>query len=178
MTAENPQSSRRFLRFLPALDRPLWRALFAFSLMANLVIAGLWIGQRFGPGREDRINRPVLAQVLPRQFLSTLPDDRRKELMSGMRMGVKQFRDLRDGAAANVLAIADALEKDTGDLSTVRTAVDGYATGAGSMAAKGSTVVMDFIAKLTPDERKLLAQSIRERAARNKDRRRVKTEAN
>ena len=51
-------------------------------------------------------------------------------------------------------------------------AIDAFTTGSESLAAGGGTVVMEIISKLSPEERKLLAVSIRDRAARADGRKR------
>jgi hypothetical protein len=165
-------------RFLPLLDRPLWRALFAASIMLNLLIGGVMLGNTYGSGRFDRIYSPSIVQVVPRQFIQALPRQRRLELLRGVRPGMEDLRKIRQGTSESVLALARELENDTGSLAGVRTALQNYATGAESAASKGVDVVIGLIEKLSPEERKSMAAAIRDRAAKNEERDKLRREAN
>jgi Heavy-metal resistance len=155
-------------RFVPQLRSRWWTALLGLSLMANLLVAGLVLGSRYRG--DDRIMGANAVQVFPRSFLSSLPRDRRNELMGVVRRDMRGLRDMREGSSEEILKLADALEKDTGDLSLIRPAIAGYATGPDSLAARTVTLVTGVIEKMTPEERKSLASAIRERASRVKDR--------
>jgi hypothetical protein len=48
--------------------------------------------------------------------------------------------------------------------------VSAFTTGTESLAAKGGDVVVKIVSQLTPEERKILAQTIRQREARSKRR--------
>jgi hypothetical protein len=170
-------SSRGWTRYLPPLDTPLWRVLFAASVMVNLLVGGMMLGNRFGPGRFDRVYSPSIIQVVPRHFIQALPRQRRLDLMRDVRPGMDDLRDVREGTSETVLALAAALEQDTLDLGAVRIAVQNFATGPDSSAAKGASVVVGLIDKLTPDERKGMAAAIRDRATKNRERGKFRKEA-
>ncbi len=151
-------------RYVPQLRSRWWTALLGLSLMANLLIAGLVLGNRYNA--DERIIGANAVQIFPRSFLRDMPRDRRFELMGVVRRDMRGLRDMRDGSSEQILNLADALEKDPGDLSLIRPAVESYATGPDSLASKTVTLVTGVIAKMTPEERKSLAAAIRERASR------------
>jgi hypothetical protein len=68
-------------------------------------------------------------------------------------------------AASVTLKFADLLEQPNFDQIKIKAVIDDYTSGATSIATQGGSVILDIVAKLTPDERKDLAVDIRERAA-------------
>lgn len=155
-------------RFLPGLRSHWWTVLLGLSLMANLLIGGLMLGQRYRHGAGDRLAVSAAAQLIPRKFFFDLPGERRQELLKIVRDNMKELRGLRDGSAESVMQLATALEAEPFDADAVRTAVESYSIGKESLAVRSSTIVRDLIARLTPDERKSLASAIRERGAGRK----------
>ena len=85
----------------------------------------------------------------------------------------KELRGLREASNTTPVKLAAALELPVYDPAAIKTAIDGFTTGSGSLAASGGNLVMEIVSKLTPDERQLLAAAIRERAG-NADRRKKK----
>ncbi len=162
------QSARYWHRFVPLLRSRWWTVLLGLSLMANLLVAGLVLGVRYRG--DDRIMGANAVQIFPRSFLRDLPRDRRDELMGSVRRNMRGMRDIREGSSEGILQLADALEKDPGDLTLIRPAISNYATGPDSLAARTMTLVSGVIEKMTPEERKSLATAIRERALRVKER--------
>jgi Heavy-metal resistance len=152
---------------LPQLRSRWWTVLLAASLCANLLIAGIAIGHRVWGGPPDRAG---YLQLLPRKFFADLPRARRHELMSVLRDSMKGMRGLREQADITSLKIADALEKQPYDPAIIQLAVTDFATGSQGLAAKGSALVTDLVAKLTPEERAQLAAAIRERNEQRKPR--------
>ncbi len=161
-------SVKSWHRFVPQLRSRWWTALLGLSLMANLLIAGLVLGSRYRG--DDRIMGANAVQIFPRSFLGDLPRDRRNELMGVVRRDMRGLREMREGSSEEILKLADALEQDSGDLSLIRPAIAGYATGPDSLAARTVTLVTGVIEKMTPEERKSLAAAIRERAMRVRER--------
>jgi uncharacterized membrane protein len=154
---------------------PFWKRwagrLLVLSLMANLLFAG-WIAGNFIQHRKgaERLAGASMVQVVPRKFFSDLPAERRRELLKMLRQGMRELRPLRDGSSQQVGALADILERADYSVSEAHAAIDAFASGPDSLAVRGSTIMKELIAKLTPEERKLLAAAIRERAAREKNR--------
>jgi uncharacterized membrane protein len=142
-----------------------WNLLFGLSLAVNLAFAGVLIGHRVFGGPQGR---GAYMQLLPREFFGGLPHERRRELMTMMKLEMNSLRELRGQADATSLRIADALEKQPFDPALVQQAVSEFATGSQSLAARAPVIVANIVSKLTPEERKQLAKSIRERDLRRK----------
>lgn len=161
---DNPAPERK--NWLPQLRSRWWTALLGLSLMLNLLIAGMYLGFGFSGNSADRIVRSSYVQMIPRKFLADLPRERRRELMRIVRSRAQDLRALRENSDASPLKLAAALEKETVDPVEIRAAVDAFTTGSESLAAAGGEIVMEIVGKLTPEERKLLAAAIRDRAER------------
>jgi hypothetical protein len=155
-------------RFVPALRSRWWTLLLGASLMANLLVAGVVLGHRFGGWGDERIIGANAVQLVPKKFLMDLPRDRRRELMGDVRAEFRNIKEMRNGSSVSILALADALERDTGDFNLIRQALANYTTGPESLARKTQSMVEGVFKKLTPQERKALAVAIRERAERMK----------
>ena len=56
------------------------------------------------------------------------------------------------------------------DVEKVKLVVSEFAGQSGKLAARGGDAALDIIARLSPEERKIFADAIRDRANRNKDR--------
>lgn len=158
--------------WLPQLRSRWWTVLLGLSLMANLLVLGLAVGAGFDERRQERIMGASYIQLIPRNFLRQLPRERRDALMDLVHDRLHQLRQLRTTSQASPLKLAEALEKDAATDADIQAAVDAFTTGSGSLAAGGAAVVMDIVKRLSPEERKLLAASIRERAAKAERRRR------
>lgn len=154
---------------LPQLRSRWWTLLLILSLMANFLVIGLALGFRY-EGRPDRMFGPSYVQLIPRDFLRQLPRERRMELMQIVHDRLHDLRRLRASSQSASLQLADALEKPDATEADIKAAIDAFTTGSGSLAAGGGAIALEMVEKLTPDERKLLAQSIRDRAARAKRR--------
>jgi uncharacterized membrane protein len=152
-------------RFIPELRSPWWTVLFGLSLMANLVVGGAAIGAKMKGGGWQMGLLENRAQLLPRKFFAELPRDRRRELMDVFRAKKDQFVQSREASDAMTLKFADLLEQPDFDQVKIKAVVDDFTSGTTSFAAQGEAVILDIVAKLTPDERKKLAADIRERAA-------------
>jgi uncharacterized membrane protein len=161
-------SPRGLARFLPQLRSRWWSALLIASLMLNLLVGGIAIGNFAINGPPDRLMGASYVQLIPRRFFQELPRERRRELMDIVRANRTDLRELRKASEDSAIKLADVLEKETYAEADVITVISAFSTGSESLAAKGGAVVLDIIRKLTPEERKLLAASIRERGARKK----------
>ncbi|MCA0433536.1 MAG: periplasmic heavy metal sensor [Proteobacteria bacterium] len=158
--------------WLPQLKSRWWTLLLGVSLMVNLLVGGLAIGFRIGDGPVERLAGISYVQLIPRNFLSQLPRERRQEIMEIVKARGAELRSLRTEFRMAPRKLADALDADTYDPAAVQAAVDGFMTASENLVGSGSTIVMEIVSKLTPGERKLLAQSIRERAERGGRRKR------
>ena len=156
--------------WLPKLKSRWWTLLLGLSLMVNLLIGGMVVGRLSGRGDMERLAGVSYVQLIPRRFLQELPRERRKEMMEIIRQNRPDLRNLREASEASSVKLADVLEKENFSLDDVRGTIREFTTGTESLAAKGGDVVVDIVAKLTPEERKTLATAIRERGERGKGR--------
>ena len=152
-------------RFIPELRSPWWAALLVVSLMGNLLVGGAAVGAKLHGRPMQQLlmaNRP---QLLPRNFFFDLPRERRRELMDIVRKNKDQLAENRTAADQSSLKLADALEQTNFDLSKAKSIVEEFTLGNNSFAARGNDIIMEIISKLTPEERKKLAEAIRVRSA-------------
>ena len=142
-----------------------WMVLLVVSLAANLLVAGALAVRFFAPERYERFTGSGYSPLIPRRFFGDLSAERRKELGDLLRQNRTRFRG--DFAEMRKVAgeIADALEKDPYDEVAVIDAIRHHAEIAGGMVQRGSDVTIEMVRKLRPEERALLAERIRERAA-------------
>jgi uncharacterized membrane protein len=161
MPVENKPPSN----WLPDTSHGFWRFCLLASLLLNLIVAGVVIGgvwhHRGGPGGQAGFQ-----QFAPARFFASLDSARRHELGDMLRGMRPEFDALRQKNGELAAQVATELEKPDYDPSKVSALIDTFTTGPDSMAAKGASVLKDFYAKLTPQERTALAKAIRERQAR------------
>ena len=154
----------KIINAVPLLKSRWWTAILVLSLMANLLIVGA-IGGRFAKGHNfGGAYGSNFVQLIPRKFFEDLNHQRRRELMMMLRDNRGEFKQMRATANAAALELATALESPDYNAAAIQAVIDKFATGRESLAAKGGSVVVDIIAKLTPEERKALAAAIRDRS--------------
>ena len=137
-----------------------WRGLLLVSLMFNLLVAGILIGQFHAHGQGPKFMGPAYVQYVPRKFFSELARERRRELAETLRASRPDFKKLHSQSADNAQKLAVELEQENYDAAQVNTLIDTFTTGPDSLAAGGGKVLKDFYAVLTPAERKELAKDI------------------
>jgi uncharacterized membrane protein len=167
---ENTPIKQRF-NWLPQLRSRWWSVLLGLSLMLNFLVGGIMFGDKWGGGRIERLAGASYVQLIPRSFFRDLSHDRRNELMQIVRESRDDLRGLRTQFEGTGLKLAEVLEKDTYSAEELKQTVLAFSTGTESLAARGGDVVIKIVSQLTPDERKLLAQAIRQRNASGKKRR-------
>jgi len=145
--------------WLPDTSRGLWRFVLVASLILNLVIVGLLVGRVW---RGDPMSHPPVnyGMFVPKKFFFDVARDRRSELGQPFRDSKLNFDELHAQADANAGKLAELLVKQDFNIADVNAMIDNFTTGPDSVAAKGSQVLKDFFAKLTPEERALLAKDI------------------
>jgi uncharacterized membrane protein len=157
-------------RYWPAQGSRWWSALLIASLALNLFIGGA-IATRFltrdGP---QRFIGASYTQLIPRRFFAEIPGERRKVLLDILRQYRKDFRAEREGTESVAAKLADVLVSEPYDVEKVKLVVGEFAGQSEKLAVRGGDAALDIIGRLSPDERKILADAIRERASRNKDR--------
>jgi uncharacterized membrane protein len=151
---------------------PHWTMfLLVASLALNLLIGGA-IGMRyFYPERLERWNGASFTQLLPRRFLSDLPDERRREFLDMLKSRREVFRQSRAGMRDVALRFADALERNPYDEAQVTAAIQDFTKLSTDMVDSGTEVTLGIVKKLSPEERSLLARQVRERVERMRQRR-------
>jgi uncharacterized membrane protein len=162
---DTPEAPRR--RWLPELKSPWWAALLIASLGINLLVAAAVVTHfvRDGGGRAEGMGgRPSYAQLIPRKFFADLPRERRRELLDVLKKYRGDFRTGREEARANALKLADALDAEPFDATRANQAAAAFAASGNAMAQRGSDLAVEFIGMLTSEERKQLAQRIRDRS--------------
>jgi uncharacterized membrane protein len=151
---------------------PHWTMfLLVASLAVNLLVAGAAGMRYFYPERLERWSGASFTQLLPRRFLSDLPDDRRREFLDLLKSRREVFRQSRSGMRDVALRFAEALERNPYDEAQVSQAIEDFTKLSTQMVDSGTLVTLQIVQKLTPEERSLLAKQVRERVDRMRDRR-------
>ncbi len=151
---------------------PHWTMfLLVASLAINLLIAGA-IGMRyFSPERMERWSGASFTQLLPRGFLSDLPEERRREFLDLLKSRREAFRQSRQEMTAAAQRFADALERNPYDEAEANKAIDDFTRLSTALVDSGTLVTRQVVEKLTPEERGLLAKAVRDRLERMQQRR-------
>lgn len=174
MTApvDTPQKSR-------FANWPHWTMfLLVASLAINLLIAGA-IGMRyFAPERMERWSGASFTQLLPRRFLSDLPEERRREFLDLLKSRREAFRQSRQEMTAVAQRFADALERNPYDEAAANKAIDDFTKLSTELVDSGTLVTRQIVEKLSPEERGLLAKAVRDRLERMQQRRKKWQEKN
>ena len=165
MVDQNGTPKRNWMSGLPHWTMFLLVA----SLAVNLLIAGAAGMRFFYPDRLERWSGASFTQLLPRRFLSDLPEDRRREFLDLLKSRRDAFRQSRTGMRDVALRFADALERNPYDEAQVTQAIQDFTKLSTQMVDSGTLVTLQIVQKLTPEERLQLAQRVRERVDRMRD---------
>jgi uncharacterized membrane protein len=147
----------------PKSRRSWWGALLVASLALNLLIGGAVAARFIFPERIERMAGLNFAQLLPRRFFGDLSRERRRELLDILKTYRNGFRGGRQAMQAATLKIADALAAEPYDPKAAEAAIKGFTDIGNGIVADGAKAAMDVLNRLAPEERKLLAQRLRER---------------
>ena len=156
-------------RYWPAQGSRWWSALLIGSLAINLFIGGAVATRIIRHDGPERFIGASYTQLIPRRFFAELPGERRRVLLDILKQYRKDFRADREGSEAAAAKLADALLIKPYDVEKVKLVVNEFAGQTGKLAARGGDAALDIIALLSPDERKILAETIRDRASWGKD---------
>lgn len=148
-------------------DRWLKAALVA-SLAVNLLFVGAGVTRFLMGEGPDRISGLSQVQLIPRKFFGDLDRERKAELLRVFRQFGPAFRDGRRAAREEIVAVAEALEAEPYDPARLKATVDGFSARHVALVNAGGQAALTLIAQLTPEERKLLAQHIRQRSERGR----------
>lgn len=133
------------------------------SLAVNLLVAGAVAARWYVGSGPERYARLTQTQLIPRMFFRDLDRDRRAELLKVFKAQDKSIRDGRRAVKAQVAEIADALEAEPYDAARVKAAVAGFTARSEALFALGGDAAMALIDRLTPDERRMMAERLRAR---------------
>lgn len=151
---------------------PHWtKFLLVASLAVNLLIGAAAGVRYFYPERMERWNGASFTQLLPRRFLSDLPEERRREFLDLLKSRREVFRQSRAQMRDAATRFADALERQPYDEAAAKAAIEDFTKLSTQMVDSGTLVTQEIVQKLTPEERTQLAQRVRERVERMKKRR-------
>jgi uncharacterized membrane protein len=162
--AGEPVASPAGGRFSSTRPRRWWMVLLIVSLAFNLLIGAAALTRLFIKERTERVTGSSYIQLVPRKFLSDLPQPRRHELLAIFQQHRDEFREGRRMARDSAARLADALAAEPYDAAKVKSVADEFANAGTGMIAQGVEAAMEVVGKLTPAERGQLAQRIRERA--------------
>ena len=147
----------------------VWKTILLASLALNLLIGGAIATRFFMHGPQERLVGASYAQLVPRRFLMDLTKERRGELLGVLRVYRPDFREGHKAARLASGRLADALQQEPYDPAAAAAVIDAYATNGISLVQRGAAAAKDFISKLSPEERRLMAERLRQRAGLNDD---------
>jgi uncharacterized membrane protein len=142
-----------------------WSILLVVSLALNLLVGGAVAARFFFHPPIERLTGASYLQLVPRRFFIDMDRQRRDELLSLLRSYRDRFREGQKRTRDVAGSLADALDASPYDEAKVRTIVETFATNGSELLNLSTEAAMDFISRLTPEERARLAQRIRERAS-------------
>jgi Spy/CpxP family protein refolding chaperone len=76
------------------------------------------------------------------------------------------FRQDREASEAVAAKLAEAIVNEPYDVEKVKVVISEFADRNGKLALRGGNATLDILAVLTPQERRILADSINERASK------------
>lgn len=149
-----------------AVPKPRWRwwtIVLVVSLALNLLVGGAVVSRFFMHERMQRFSGISSVQLIPRHFLSALPRERRTEMLAVFRGHSAKIRAERQASREAATQLAGVLEAEPYDEAKVRAVAAEFGATGNRVIAQGIEAALDVIGKLTPEERKLLAEHIRKR---------------
>lgn len=141
------------------------------SVAVNLVIVGAAFSEQFWPDHGDGKSSHRSADLMPRSFFRGLDEERREELVEVFRARKTEWREERSALRDAAAALADALEREPFNAQTARSAIADHAARSHQLVDLGAAVAADLVVALTPQERRELAQAIRQRIKEDQERR-------
>ena len=154
--------------FLSRLRGGWFSVILVVSLAFNLFVIGAVVAHhiwdRHNGHHGDRIAGPGFTQLLPRRFFAQLADDRRDELVKLIRQHRHEFSQGRTKLRQDARAVADALEVEPFDQAKLDQALQGFAKTGHTLIDMGASVAQDVVSRLTPAERKELAEQLKLRS--------------
>ena len=141
-----------------------WSVLLVGSLALNLLVGGAMLARGLTRESPERLMGTSYAQLIPRGFFKEIPRERRREILDILKKYRKDFRADRDAAEEVSARLGEALGAEPYSVESVNAVVAEFAAKSRDLAARGGAAAVEIIATLTPEERRVLAESIRQRA--------------
>ena len=149
-----------------------WLApLLVASLAFNLVIVGAALSGHFWPGHSEHGRNQRSGDLVPRQFFHDLDEERREQLAAVFRVKRPEFRQEYRARNAAAAALADALEREPFDRQATQSAIAEHTLRSHGLVDLGAGVAGEMIEALTAEERRALAEAIRNRLEQDRLRR-------
>jgi uncharacterized membrane protein len=142
----------------------VWKTVLVVSLALNLLIGGAAVARFFTHEPHERFIGASYAQLVPRRFFADLGKERRGELLGILRQYRQDFTDGRTAAKRASVKLADALEASPYDAEKVTAAIQDYAATGHHLVDRGTAAAVDFLGRLTEQERHMMALRLRQRA--------------
>jgi len=142
-----------------------WQVILVVSLAFNVLVGAAVASRYFVKERIERVTGAGYIQLVPRKFLADLPRERRRQLLAVFGEFRDEFRDGRKAARETAAKLADVLEAEPYDAAAVQAVAGEFAQSGRGLIDHGVEAAVQFVGKLTSDERRQLALRIRERAA-------------
>ena len=144
--------------------------LLVVSMAFNLVIVGAALSGRFWPGHGERGGFNRSSDLMPRQFFHALDEERREQLVAVFRARRPEFREQYRALRSASAALADVLEREPFDPQAAQSAIAEHTSRSHRMVDLGAAVVGNLLDALTAEERRALAEAIRQRIEENRRR--------
>ena len=141
-----------------------WQVLLVISLALNLLVGAAAATRFFHHPRPERLVGTSYLHLIPKKFFADLGQARREELLAHVKEHRDRFREGHQKSRAVAENLADALDAAPYDEARVRAVLDEFTGNGTNQIGIGAKAALDFVSRLTPEERILLAQRIRERA--------------
>jgi uncharacterized membrane protein len=151
-------------RYWPAQGSRWWSALLIASLAVNLFIGGAVATRIIRHDGPERFVGASYTQLIPRRFFAEIPRERRRVLLDILKQYRKDFRGDRDASEAAAAKLADALVASPMMLRRSSSWSANLLARRESWRCGAANAALDIIALLSADERKILADAIRDRA--------------
>ncbi len=141
-----------------------WQVLLIVSLALNIFVGAAAAARFFYHHPSERMTSVSYLHLVPRKFFADVGRARRDELLAHVKQYRERFREGHQKSRQVAENLADALDASPYDEARVRVALAEFTANGVDQIGTGAKAAQDFIARLSPEERVLLAQRIRERA--------------
>jgi uncharacterized membrane protein len=127
------------------------------SMGLNFALIGLAAGAFFKGPRPDHVSGPALAQ-----YARALPRPYDRDLRHALRSSRGEWTGPREALRAQRGALAEALTAEPFDVEAVRAILEREDALADDLAARGKTLLLDQIGRMSAEDRAAFAAALRE----------------